>query len=196
MTSDDVLAIAPGIIGPAETKAAVLIYYDETQIHWCPDTGKDYQLIGHQNQILSPGTDGVEYLLGGIVYPSGEGLYQMFERKRTMEVESLLISLCEMFCDRFIFLVWDNASTHTTQLLAPFFEAHSEMIYPVYLPTYSPWLNLIERLWRQMRADITKNNFFATLGQTCQAVVDWLDDLSFEKFMTLIGLNPLTFVLH
>ena len=78
LTSDDVLAIAPGIIGPAETKAAVLIYYDETQIHWCPDTGKDYQLIGHQNQILSPGTDGVEYLLGGIVYPSGEGLYQMF----------------------------------------------------------------------------------------------------------------------
>ena len=102
LASDDVLAIAPGIIGPAETKAAVLIYYDETQIHWCPDTGKDYQLIGHQNQILSPGTDGVEYLLGGIVYPSGEGLYQMFERKRTMEVESLLISLCEMFCDRFI----------------------------------------------------------------------------------------------
>ena len=190
------MTIAPGIIGPAETKAAILIYYDETEIHWCPDTGKDYQWIHHQNQILSPGTDAVEYLLGGIVYPSGEGLYQMFSRKRTMEVESFLVSLCEMFGDRFIFLVWDNASTHTTQLLAPFFSAHSEMIYPVYLPTYSPWLNLIERLWRQMRAEITKNNFFATLSQTCQAVGDWLEDLSFEKFMTLMGLDPLTFLLY
>ena len=172
----------------------MLIYYDETEIHWCPDTGLGYQEVSHQNRIASPGIDEVKYLLGSVVYPSGEGLYQIFNRKRTMEVESHLLSLCEMFPDKFIFLVWDNATTHTTQMLAPFFCEFAEQIIPVFLPTYSPWLNLIERVWRQMRAEITRDTFFASVGGTCQAVIDWLGDLAFDRFLSMMGLDPVEFL--
>ncbi len=194
MTSDEIKRVAPGIIPPSAQRQAVLIYYDETEIHWCPDTGWGYQIVAQQNRIASPGIDAVKYLLGGVVYPSGEGLYQIFDRKRTMEVESYLVSLCEMFPDQLIFLVWDNATTHTTEMLQPFFSAFADQIFPVFLPTYSPWLNLIERLWRQMRADVTNDTFFASVGQTCQVVIDWLGDLSFDRFLSLMGLDPLAFV--
>ncbi|MBM3236161.1 hypothetical protein FJZ31_07660 [Candidatus Poribacteria bacterium] len=86
--------------------------------------------------------------MGGIVYPTAEGLYQIYGRKRTIEVEAYLSSLVEMFSEKFIFLVWDNATTHTTEMLSPFFQEYKNHICPVFLPTYSPRLNLLERLWR------------------------------------------------
>ena len=151
-------------------------------------------MVSQQNRIASPGIDKVKHLLGGVAYPSGEGLYQIFDRKRTMEVESYLVSLCEMYPNHFIFLVWDNAKTHTTEMLQPFFSAFADQIIPVFLPTYSPWLNLIERLWRQMRAEVTRDTFFATVFETSQAVIDWLGDLPFDRFLSLMGLEPLEFL--
>jgi len=50
-------------------------------------------------------------------------------------------------------------------------------------------LNLIERLWRQMRADITKNHFGESIKETCEAVVHWLENLPFARFMSLMGLD-------
>ena len=207
LTSDDVRLIDPGIIPILPPKEAVVIYFDETDIHLCPDKGKGYQLIHHQQEISTPGTDQVKYLLGGVVYPTGEGLYHIYveraarslhnqpaagsydERKRTMEVENWLAGVCEMFPDQFKFYVWDNATTHTTKMLFPFFEAHPDQIIPVFLPTYSPWLNLIERLWWQMRSDITRNHFFQTIQHTCQAIVHWLEELPLTCFLSLIGIQ-------
>ena len=106
-----------------------------------------------------------------------------------MEVQSYLQSLCEMLSEYFIFLIWDNAKTHTTDMLCPFFDADAQQIYPVFLPTYSPWLNKIERLWRQMRADVTRNSFFPSIADTCQNVIDWLGNVSYNKFMSLMGID-------
>ena len=189
LTSEDISIISPGIIPVVRTKQAVMVYYDETEIHRCPDIGKGYQLINQQNRITSPGQDEVKYLLGGGENPTGEGLYQIFSRKRTMEVQSYLQTLCEMLDEYFIFWVWDNAKTHTTDMLCPFFDAYAQQIYPVFLPTYSPWLNKIERLWRQMRADVTRNSFFASIADTCQTVIDWLGNVSYQKFMSLMGID-------
>jgi len=173
----------------APQKKAVFIYFDETDLHWCPDKGKGYQLIGHQQEVMTPGTDEVKYIIGGVAYPSGEGLYHIYDRKRTMEVENWLAAVWMMYPDTFIFLVWDNASTHTTDMLLPFLNAHQEQICPVFLPTYSPWLNLIERLWRQMRADVTRNHFLASIQSSCFAVVEWLTQLPFSRFMSLMGIS-------
>ncbi len=38
-----------------------MVYYDETEMHWCADIGKGYQLINEQNRITSPGQDEVKY---------------------------------------------------------------------------------------------------------------------------------------
>jgi transposase len=71
----------------------------------------------------------------------------------------------------------------------PFFQEYQNRICPVFLPTYSPRLNIIERLWRQMRADITRNHFYESIKGACEAVVQWLENLSFSKFMSLMSLN-------
>jgi hypothetical protein len=150
-------------------------------------TGKGFQSVGTQKVIDSPGKDEVRYLLGSLVYPNGEGIYQIFCRKRTMEVEKHLLSLVTEFSEHFIFIIWDNAKTHTTEMLEPFFEEYQDRICPVFLPTYSPRLNLIERLWRQMRADVTRNHFYDNIHKVCEAVVSWFSKLPFSRFLSLMS---------
>jgi len=86
----------------------------------------------------------------------------------------------------------DNASAHTTPMLDSFFQQYKETIEPVFLPTYSPHLNLIERLWRLMRGQMTKNRFYASLKNLCEAVVDWFERLHFAKFCSLLGIDEST----
>ena len=102
-------------------------------IHWCPDTGRIYQLTHNQVKVNSPGKDKVRYLLSSMEYPSGEGLYELYPRKRNEEVEQHLSHLLQMCGNDFCFVVWDNASSHTTPMLWPFLLENSNRLCMVCL---------------------------------------------------------------
>lgn len=169
---------------------ARLFFYDETDLHWCPDTGWIYHVPGAQVKVNSPGQDQVRYLLGSVEYPWGDGLYELYPRKRNEEVQQHLEHLLEMHPKDFCFVVWDNASSHTTPMLWPFLLEHQDRLCMVPLPTYSPHLNLIERLWGFMRGQITRNHFSASFEELCEALVGWLKRLPFERFQSLMGIQP------
>jgi len=169
-----------------------LFFFDETDVHWCPDTGRLYQLPCSQVKINSPGLSQVRYLLGSIEYPTGEGLYELYSRKRNEEVEAHLRNLLSMCGDDFCFVVWDNASQHTTPMLWPFLLENRQRLLTIPLPTYSPHLNLIEKLWWYMRQKITRNHFYEEFSQLCEALVGWLKRLPFDRFCSLIGITPKT----
>ena len=57
----------------------------------------------------------------------------------------------------------------------------------VFLPTYSPHLNLIERLWRVLRRQVTRNHLCASLDALAQAVSLWLKKYPLTKFQSLMG---------
>jgi putative transposase len=46
------------------------------------------------------------------------------------------------------------------------------------LPTYSPRLNPIERVWRHFRRNVTDNFYFGTLARLMTAVKAFLADLA------------------
>lgn len=54
---------------------------------------------------------------------------------------------------RRLYVVHDNWSIHTHPDVCAV-RASLPQIEPVWLPTYAPWLNPIEKLWRWMRADV------------------------------------------
>lgn len=168
---------------------ARLFFFDETDLHWCPDLGWIYQVSGSQVKIDSPGKDKVRYLLGSVEYPSGQGLYELYPRKRNEEVQQHLEHLLEMSAPDFCFVVGDNASSHTTPMLWPFLWEHQHRLAMVPLPTYSPHLNLIERLWRYMRDQITRNHFYPSFQEVAESLVGWLERLPFERFQSLMGIH-------
>jgi len=55
---------------------------------------------------------------------------------------------------RRIYIVWDNWPNHFHPGLQDFFKGHPN-ISVIALPTYAPWLNPIEKLWRLVRQFVT-----------------------------------------
>ena len=176
-------------------KPAKLVFFDATDLHWCPDVGNSYVRQGSQRRVGSPGQENPWYaLLGSLQYPSGEGLYTIHHRKRHQEVRVHLESLLESDPDAFWIVVLDNASAHTTPKLDAFLMKHQERLKLVFQPTYSPHVNLIERLWRLMRGQMTKNHFYQSLKELAEAIVEWLEKLPLSKFCSIMGIDEAQFV--
>jgi len=171
-------------------KAATLVFLDSTDLHWCPDIGPTYGAIGQQLKVDTPGLDNPWYaLFGSLHFPSGEGLYTVHERKRAAELLEHLQLLMDQDPNHFWFVVLDNASAHKTPAIEAFATQHRERVELVYLPTYSPHLNHIERLWRLMRSKVTRNRFYESLTAVALAAVQWLEKLPFEQFCSLMGID-------
>jgi len=167
-----------------------LDFFDTTDLHHCADVGNGYAPKGEQIKVDSPGSKNPWYaMLGSLIYPTGEGLYTIHERKRHQEVETHLKLLLQRDSEAFWFVVMDNASAHTTEMLDSFREQYRQSMEFVFLPTYSPHLNLIDRLWRVMRGQVTRNRFYEHLIAQCEAVVDWLTKLPFSQFCSIMGIN-------
>lgn len=171
-------------------KPATLVFLDSTDLHWCPDIGPIYGPVGQQMKVDTPGYHNPWYaLFGTLHFPSGEGLYTVHERKRTAELLEHLQLLIDQRPSHFWFVVLDNASAHTTPAIEAFAAQHHERLELVYLPTYSPHLNHIERLWRLMRSKVTRNHFYESLTAVALAAMQWLEKLPFGQFCSLMGID-------
>lgn len=175
-------------------KRGRLVFFDSTDLHWCPDLGNAYTPVGQQRKIDSPGLENPWLaLFGSLEFPTGNGLYTLHKRKRALEVGEHLQLLIDMDPDAFWFVVLDNASAHTTPLVLAFAQRHQDRLKLVFLPTYSPHLNLRlggnRRIWRLLRFQVTRNHFYDSLIALGEAAVQWLERLSFAQFSSLIGID-------
>ena len=57
-----------------------------------------------------------------------------------------------------IYVAWDNADTHQDDEVEAVVRGAAGRLVLLYLPTYSPWLNPIEMLWRHFRREVTHCN--------------------------------------
>jgi putative transposase len=91
-------------------------------------------------------------------------------------MQVFLDKLSEQYADDYIVLVVDGASWHTTQkLICP------ENIELFQLPPYTPEMNPIEQVWREIRTRGFRNEIFETLedvvDRLCSTVCSLTDDV-------------------
>lgn len=72
-----------------------------------------------------------------------------------------------------IHLILDNGSYNTSHETKEAAKKHSIVLH--YLPTYSPNLNQIERLWKVMNEYVRNNRFFQTAKEFRQAILEFFD---------------------
>lgn len=63
-----------------------------------------------------------------------------------------------------IYLILDNAKYHHARIVTEWRKQHGRIKF-LFLPSYSPNLNLIERLWRFFHQKVTWNRYFETFEQ-------------------------------
>ncbi len=117
---------------------------------------------GQQVMIPTPGQPDKYYGIGAVNYYTGETVVQFHRRKRRKEIAQLLETLVEKHPSGTIYVAWDNASMHEDNEVEEVVRAAAGRLVLLYLPTYSPWLNPIEMLWRHFRREVTHCELFET----------------------------------
>src|SRR5450755_2912519 len=115
---------------------------------------------GQQVMIQTPGQQTTYYGIGAVNYFTGETVVQFQQRKRRQEIAQLLATLVEKHPTETIYVAWDNATTHEDEEVDAVVQAAAGRLILLYLPTYSPWLNPIEMVWRHFRREVTHCELF------------------------------------
>lgn len=150
-------------------------YADEFNISWMPTLRAMWSLKGQQIMIPTPGQTKKHYGLGAVNYHTGETVVIIRRRKRRREVAELLQLLVDKHRTGTIYVAWDNANTHQEDEVEAVVRAAAGRLVLLYLPTYSPWLNPIEMLWRHFRREVTHCELYATVKDLLAASRDFFE---------------------
>jgi transposase len=151
-------------------------YEDEVDIHLNPRIGRDWMLPGAQKTVLTPGQNQKHYLAGALHTRTGQVLWVGNGKKNSYLFLQLLRRLADAFPRATkLHVVLDNYGIHSSRLVkwALTEEFHGRIVLH-FLPPYSPDHNRIERLWRELHANVTRNHRCATLPDLLRRVAAFL----------------------
>ena len=94
------------------------------------------------------------------------------------EIVELFSCLRKINDDKDVYIVLDNARYQKCELVTK--TAKEYKIEIVYLPSYSPNLNLIERLWKWLRKKCLCNKYKDTFDEFCNDILQTLAQTSSE----------------
>ena len=167
-------------------------YADEFNLSWLPTLRAMWSPKGQQIMIPTPGQPYKRYGLGAVNYYTGETVSLFRRRKRRREVAELLQALVDKHPTGTIYVTWDNAGTHEDDEVEAVVRGAAGRLVLLYLPTYSPWLNPIEMLWRHFRREVTHGELFEDMDALLKAAQDFFDrhNLIPDRVLSIIGTHP------
>ncbi len=144
---------------------------------------------GQQVMIPTPGQPSRRYGIGAVNYHAGETMVLFRRRKRRSDIAELLQALVGQHPTGTIYVAWDNADTHQDDEIEAVVRAAAGRLVLLYLPTYSPWLNPIEILWRHFRREVTHCELFENVPALLRAAQEFFDryNRSPQLILSVIG---------
>ena len=139
---------------------AALFFADELDINLLPKVGYQWMPKGEQVEVLTPGTNEKRYLAGALDIATGTITHCVWYRKQTGLFLELLDTLdrthpAPLFTQ--LTVVVDNAQLHKAKKVQHWLAAHPR-VELLYLPTYCPRANPIERAFGDVHDKCTRNH--------------------------------------
>lgn len=144
-------------------------------------------LRGQQVQIPTPGQEERAYGIGAVNYYTGDTVMVTSKHKKKADIATMLRALVAYHPTGTIYLTLDNSPTHFDDDIDIVLKEADGRLILLYLPTYSPWLNPIEMLWRSMRYAVTHCELFISLSDLTSAFLDYFLTVEKETVRTIIG---------
>lgn len=170
----------------------ILLYFqDEIDLNLLPGILRCWTQRGSQRKVMTPGLNQKRYGFGAIDYVSGQTLHRIEEHKNSAGFCAFLehfmqtVTQSPDYHGQKIVLIVDNFRIHHSKKTLAFLEQYADQLVLFALPTYSPWLNLIERLWKHLRRKVTHNHLFQSIAQLVEAVRSFLDALNQARSLAL-----------
>jgi len=141
-----------------------------------------WSLKGQQPEIFTYGGRLRQHLTGAVDPLKGKVHVAFSDALKSQQFQHFLEGLLDRYKDAGkILLVLDNARTHHSKALEPFLEANKAKLELLFLPPYSPNLNLMEWFWKLLRKQVTHNTFFDTFKKFQRALVTFIRKFKFPS---------------
>ena len=154
----------------------VVLYVDEVDIHLNPKIGLDWMLRGVQKTVLTPGKNEKRYLAGALNARTGRLTFVEWDSKSSeLFIEQLWTLVKEDYPEaKRIHLILDNYRIHKSQRTQIALDALSDVIHLHFLPPYCPDHNKIERTWKDLHDNVTRNHRCKNMKELMQQVRKYL----------------------
>jgi hypothetical protein len=164
---------------------AVELFSDECDVMTLPVVRGQYQPVGEQQAIPTPGTREKYGVFGFLNVRTGAWHYWLKRRKRSQEFLECLHELLWLYPTGTILLFVDNASIHKSRVTQRFLANHPRLVV-CYLPTYSGHKqNPVEKVWWALKEEIAANYLWPSLQALEDAIHGFFAELSPEKALRL-----------
>ena len=176
----------------AQPDTVTVCFGDEASIYRQPTLAPCWAAVGEEpTALLSPRSNTRHRLCGALDAVTGQVTVTSGSRTTVAHLGRFLRTLRAAYPDRELILIWDNWPVHAH----PTVTAHANTlgIEVRWLPTYAPWTNPIEQLWRWLRAEVLHHHRFADDWDGLKAAVatflDQFADAS-PALLSYVGLCP------
>lgn len=154
----------------------IILYVDEVDIHLNPKIGPDYMLPGTQKTVLTPGKNQKMYLAGALNVRTGRLTWVEYERKNS---DLFIKQLWQLIAKDYpkakkIHLILDNYRIHKSKRTQLALDSAGGVFELHFLPPYCPDHNKIERVWRDIHANVTRNHRCKSMKQLMRNVNNYL----------------------
>jgi len=177
-----------GRLRRAARRGQIHLYYeDEMDVALLPTISGRWMRLGQQTQVDTPGMNAKQYVFGATHAVTGEMIWLVWPNKNNVGFRELLKALLAHHVGDPVKLVVvvDNYRIHKAQAVQALIGPLKKLIRFYFLPTYSPQLNPIERVWRYFRRNVTDNVFFKTMRRLLKAVESFLTELATKPKIVL-----------
>jgi transposase len=157
-----------------------VLFEDESMIRDYQAIQKTWFLKGQQRIIPTYGKHEGVKLMGILNYETGQ-VFCMEDQKYDAQVFlNFIKKVLELYPTGKIVMILDNARIHHAKLLKDFLNENKSRLELVFLPPYSPNLNLIEGLWGWLKSQVINNVFYHSVKEIRQAVqsfIEWINSI-------------------
>lgn len=138
----------------------VVVYVDEVDIHLNPKIGLDWMPPGIQKTVRTPGKNTKCFLAGALNAHTGRLTWVEYENKASDLFIKQIWQLVKTDYPHAtkIHLILDNYRIHKSQRTELALLALKDRVQLHFLPPYCPDHNKIERTWRDLHANVTRNH--------------------------------------
>jgi transposase len=159
-------------LGPDE----VAVYEDEVDIHLNPKLGPDWMLRGQQKEVATPGQNQKRYIAGALDARTGKLTWVAGERKNSTLFLLLICRLVDFsYRDaRKIHIILDNSKIHDSRQVQLALASWGGKVQLHFLPPYCPDHNRIERIWKDLHDNVTRNHCCKDMEQLMSEVRQYL----------------------
>lgn len=137
-----------------------IFYEDEVDVHLNPKIGLDWMGLGQQKEVLTPGKNVKRYLAGALEVRSGLILWVEDDQKTSSLFLDLLDELGKKYPQaRRLHLILDNYKIHSSNIVHAALSGYlAGKVKLHFLPPYCPDDNKIERVWKDLHENVTRNH--------------------------------------